>query len=255
MTKKVYFTTKDNFKLCGIWNIPNKKTDKVVVLAHGLNADKNEGGTFVKLANALTANGFSVFRFDFRCRGESEGGVNDLSIKGEVVDLEAVFKYVEQHGYQVTGLLGASFGGGASTLYTASHQNRIKGLCLWNPGLNNRHVLIRLTILEFIGRIKSLKRGKGKNITKSRNLIFRKKLFREMITISPYKSLNNIKIPTFIVHGTKDSKVPYKDSLKYTKYLARGRLLTIKNAEHGFHKKWESKIAIEKTVDFFNKYL
>lgn len=255
MTKKVYFKTQDNLKLCGIWSIPNKKTNKAIILAHGLNADKDEGGVFIKLANALAGEGFSVFRFDFRGRGESEGTADDVSTKNEVVDLGAAFDFVRQSGYRTIGLLGASFGGASSTLYVADNPNKIRWLCLWSPGLNNRHVIIRIAILEFLKRTRGLKKGKVKNFKGKRNLIFGKKILKEMITITPYKHLSKIKIPTMIIHGNNDSKVPYKDSKKYVKLLEKGKLLTIKNGQHGFHGKRESKIAIEETMEFFKNYL
>ena len=76
-----------------------------------------------------------------------------------------------------------------------------------------------------------------------------------MVTFSPYNHLTKIKIPTLIIHGDKDSTVPYKDSKKYVKHLVKGKLITIKNGQHGFHEKRESKIVIEKTNEFFKNYL
>lgn len=255
MTKKVYFKTSDNFKLYGIWSISNKKSSKAIMLAHGLNADKNEGGVFAELADALAKGGFSVFRFDFRGRGESEGTKNDVSTKNEVADLGAAFEFVQQKGYHTIGLLGASYGGASSILYVAANPDKIKCLCLWNPGLNNRHVIIRVATEELLKWMRSLKKDSVKNFKGRRNLIFGKKILKEMITLSPYKYLRKIKIPTLIIHGDADSTVPYKDSKKYVKHLVKGRLITIKNGQHGFHGKRELKIAIEKTASFFKNHL
>ena len=171
MTKKVYFKTPDNFKLCGIWNIPNKKTNKAVILAHGLNADKNEGGVFTKLANALAKQGFAVFRFDFRGRGESEGITEDVSTKNEVVDLNAALDFTHHNSYRTIGLLGASYSGASTTLFTATNPNKVKCLCLWNPGLNNRHVLTRITVQEVLKLISNLEK-KGLKKSKARKISY-----------------------------------------------------------------------------------
>lgn len=140
--EKVTFQSKDEIKLVGIWHYPNNRASKAVILAHGITADKDEEGIFVDLANVLQNKGFAAFRFDFRGHGESGGKSGDLTVTGELYDLEAAIKEVVNKGYRELGLVGASFGGGTATLYTAKHPNLIKALCLWNPALNYDHTFV-----------------------------------------------------------------------------------------------------------------
>jgi N-acetylglucosaminyl-diphospho-decaprenol L-rhamnosyltransferase len=61
----------------------------VVVSAHGIAADKDEGGMFVRLAAGLVERGFTVLRFSFRGHGSSGGGQRGVTIAGELLDLQA----------------------------------------------------------------------------------------------------------------------------------------------------------------------
>lgn len=254
--KKIFFKTKDGIKLCGILETPKEKEDKVIILAHGLTVDKDEDGVFTNLSKKLCQNGFAVFRFDFRGRGESSGKQQDMTISNELIDLEFAFKLMLKD-FEKIGLVGASFGGGIATLYAAKNSN-VKSLCLWNPVLNFDHTIFRPFLPWLKGKINSMLsdvKTKGWTTFKGSGYKLGIKLFVEMRKCKPFTFLDKIQIPTLIIHGTKDTKVPYDDSLNYSKNLINGRLITIKNAEHGFHQKWEAKIAIKETSEFFLKNL
>lgn len=257
--KKVFFKSANGIKLAGIWHVPSTRTHKAVILAHGITVDKNEDGIFVDLANILQDNGFAVFRFDFRGHGESDGKSIEMTISGELQDIEGAVNEVKKKGYKKIGLLGASFGGGIVSLYTPNHQDLIDCLCLWSPCLNYDHIFLHPYLpwlTNDIGRIKTELKEKGWTAVGSQKFTLGKKLFDEMETLFPYKVLRQITIPTLIVHGNKDTYVPYDDSKKYIGNLKQGKLVTIAGEEHGFHNRKEgAKQAYQKTLAFFQKYL
>ena len=83
-----------------------------------------------------------------------------------------------------------------------------------------------------------------------------KSLIEEIKILKPWQKLLSLDIPIIFIHGDKDDKVPYKDSIKYSKLVKNGMLVTIKGAEHGFHDmKEDSDQADKATVDFLLKYL
>jgi len=255
--KKVYFDSLSGYRLCGIWHIPTTKTDKAIVLAHGLTVDKDEGGIFTKLAIEFCAAGFAVFRFDFSGHGESEGKSIDLTISAEIKDLEAAVNQALKQ-YPSLGLVSASFGGGPSIFYTAKNQNKLKCLCLWNPVLNYEHTFINPTLPWLHAKKAAMERElqtRGWTALGSRKFVVGKALFEEMASLKPYEALKKISIPTMIIHGDKDSKIPYEDSREYAKLLANGKLTTLAGAEHGFHEKGETPQAIKETVNFFKNNL
>ena len=257
--QKIFFKSKDGLKLCGVWHIPDKPTAKVIVLAHGITVDKDEDGIFVELAELLKENGYAVFRFDFRGHGESEGMPVDMTITGEIKDIKAAIKHVKQRDYLQVGLLGACFGGGTATLYTSQNQEQLKCLCLSNPCLNYDHIFINPTLPWILKRKSHMEKEleeKGWTTIGSRKYKVGIRLWNEMKKLYPYKELKKIGIPTIIIHGDKDTYVPYNDSKDYMPYLNKGTLITVKNAEHGFQDvKEHRERAKQETLKFFLKYL
>jgi len=256
MENKVSFQSKDRLNLIGVWNYPVNKSDRVIILAHGITVDKEEDGIFTNLAKKLADNGYNVFRFDFRGHGESEGKPIDMTINGEIVDLDAAVEYVKKAGYKNIGLLGASFGGGISVLYTAKNQNKIKALCLWNPCLNYDHCFLNPTLPWIADRKSHMKKEieeQGWTTLGSRKYVVGKNLWEEMKTFFPYKELTKIKIPTVALHDKNDTYVSYEDSEKYLRGV--GELITLSGGGHGFHNSPYDQEAIKTTLQFFNKYL
>lgn len=259
---KIFFKNKSGLKLCGIWHFPKNKTDKAIILAHGLTVDKEEQGIFEPLSNRLQENGYSVFRFDFRGHGESEGNSIDLRVDGEIEDLESTINYVKVEGYSEFGLLGASFGGGIVPLLSQNILNQISAICLWNPSLNYHHILLDPIVPHYIPFKKIWEkdlREKGYTEMGRVKVKIGKKLFDEMKILKPYEALKKIIMPTIIVHSIKDTYVPYEDSKEYVKFLENGELITIENLGHGFQEgdpeNYKTNEAILKTLEFFKKHL
>lgn len=258
MQEKVFIKNKSGLKLCGVWHFPKKSTNKAIVLAHGLTVTKDESGVFTELAGLLENNGFTVFRFDFRGHGESEGAQTDMTIRGELEDLKSSIQEVELKGFANIGLLGASFGGGIATLYASETGSHPKSLCLWNPVLNYDHCFLNpITPWLKDKKIQMQNDLSIKGYTEIGKAKFKcsKVLFNEMKEFFPYRELKQISVPTVIIHGNKDSKVPYEDSKRYISSLKPHQLITVKGAEHGFHEDWEREIANQETLKFFQKYL
>jgi len=255
--KKITFPSLDGTQLCGVWHLPANKTQKAIILAHGITADKDESGVFVALAELLKDNGFAVFRFDFRGSGESEGKSVDLTIKGEMDDLVAAVDEVKSAGYVQLGLLGASFGGSITIFYFAKHVGQVHCLCLWNPVLNYDPCFLHpITpwVKNKVGHMKRDFEEKGWTTLGSAKFIIGKQLFDEMEKLFPYKELKKIKIPIVILHGTEDKHAPYEDSKQYIEGV--GELVTIVGAGHGFHEKGViQEKALQSTLAFFKKNL
>ena len=84
-----------------------------------------------------------------------------------------------------------------------------------------------------------------------------KKLFEEMEKTLPFEAMKKISIPTVVIHGDKDTYVPYEDSVTYLSNLMGPRkLVTIKSAQHGFQDDPHTwRLAVEHSLSFFKKYL
>jgi alpha/beta superfamily hydrolase len=257
--KKLFFKTSDNLSLCGIWHIPEKETKKIVILAHGITADKDEGGIFTELAEMLEKANVAVFRFDFRGHGESEGKSIDMTIKGELLDLHAAIHEVGKHEFESVGLLGASFGGGIATLFAGDFQTQIKALCLWNPCLNYDHSVINPPfpeMAEINEKRKKEIREQGWTTRRKNKFVTGKALYDEMASTYPFEFLQHIIIPTCIIHGTNDDSVPFEDSKEYSSSLMDGEFISIEGGTHGFQNPQKQREEVlQKTVKFFLRNL
>lgn len=256
MQEKHYFYS-DGLKLCGILSLI-KETKKCIVLCHGLTSNKDEAGIFVRLADRLVKEGFAVFRFDFRAHGESQGDSENMTVLGKKKDLESAVDFLKEKGYSEFGILGASFAGGAVSLFTAENQEIVKALCLWNavidydcmlnpklPWLNEKFGKKAMELLDKQGFIVF-------EIGRTRFKLG-KKLFDEIKDLKPWQKLKGIKPAILFVHGDKDTHIPYEDSAKYSRLL-NAKLETIHGADHGFYGDSKSEEMAEKaTIEFFRK--
>lgn len=254
---KLWFKTSDGLKLCGILSKPQNSTGKCVILCHGITVDKEEDGIFTELAYKLCSSGFAVFRFDFRGHGESEGKSVDMTILGETKDLEAAVKFLRKIGYKKLGILGASFAGGAVSLFASSHPEKVQALILWNAGIDYSSKIRPVTPWgkKYFGK-PAFERAEKFGFTEigSRKFKIGKRLLDEFKVLKPWKNLAKLNIPILFIHGDKDSYIPYSDSVKYSKLFQNAELVTIHGAEHGFHDNPKhANSADQAAIDFFLK--
>ena len=115
--RKVNFLNDKKQKLCGI--LHEKSKNKIVVLCHGFTANKN--CNFIPpLAEYLSENNFSVFRFDFTGNGESEGEFTEGTYSQENSDLKKAMDLLRKLGYEKIALVGHSMGGAVSIIRASS---------------------------------------------------------------------------------------------------------------------------------------
>jgi pimeloyl-ACP methyl ester carboxylesterase len=111
----VEFKATDGIRLRGVW-IPSaaSDSDKVVVILHG------HGSSYdfdIYRAPALLEAGFNVLLFDFRAHGRSEGKHITFGYE-ERRDMRGAIEFLHGRGMHHIGLLGFSYGGIVSMVFT-----------------------------------------------------------------------------------------------------------------------------------------
>lgn len=215
-----------------------------------LNREQRGGG---HVSRELVRKDFSVFRFDYRCHGESKGDSVDMNISGEYSDLRAIVKFVLGLGYFRIILVGASFASGSIALYLSKHPEEICGLVLWNPVIDY-NCFLQPTVpwaIKYFGK-EAIKRIEKQGFSEVGSSKFKIgiSLFKDMRTIKPWELLKDLDMPILFIHGDKDSYVPYEDSVKYSSKMQNSKLITIKDSDHGFSEKESRREAINETVKF-----
>lgn len=237
MTKQVAIKTPDGFVLDGLFETPDSKSKQCVVFCHGLSVDKEELGVFTKLAPKIVEGGYHTFRFDFRGCGKSTGQNTDFTVTGALTDLESVIEYLESQKYQFFIILAASFSGGCVSFYSGKNPKNLKGLILWNSLIDYEEKIRPTTERnkKVYGQAALDQVKKYGYVERSNGFRLGKKLIEEIWLLKPYEELLKFVNPTLFIHGTADTFVPYIYSKKYAKLMKNSRLVTIENAEHGFH--------------------
>lgn len=85
----VEIMTKDNVKLNG-WLLPNKKSNKVILMLHGYASNKAD---LLNLSSRINALGYNMLLVDLRGCGESEGERTYMGVK-EAMDIQAALTYI-----------------------------------------------------------------------------------------------------------------------------------------------------------------
>jgi uncharacterized protein len=120
----------DGDALALVLHLPEPAPAPCIVACHGLNASK-DSDTHLALAEALSAAGLALARFDFRGCGESSGVEAETTIGSRIEDVETVLRFLGGHPRLDGrfGLLGTSLGG-----FVALHVAAAGGLPVvsWN---------------------------------------------------------------------------------------------------------------------------
>jgi pimeloyl-ACP methyl ester carboxylesterase len=178
-------------------------------------------------------------RFDLRGHGESEGRQEDLTLTAVLNDIRVALAHArEATGARRVSLLGASFAGGICACYAAKRPDEITRLVLLNPQLDYKKRTIdsrpywtddylsddaarQLTGQGYLQFTPALRHGRA--------------ILNEVFWFPSHAVLGEIRAPTLIVHGTKDTFVPIGSSREaLAQFTAGHRLIEIDGAQHGF---------------------
>lgn len=175
----------------------------------------------------MEKNGLATFSFDFFGHGESEGKFEDLTITEGVKDVLAAIEFVKSKGYSNIGLVGSSFGGLASLL-AAQKSKDLNTLVLKAPVSNEQHNILARVVGKSLVQIKE--QGYSEYCGRKLNYSF----FEDSQKIDGYENMDQIKIPTLIVHGDADDVVPIEQSKKAASLIKGCKLEIIEGEGHNF---------------------
>lgn len=204
-------------KIAGLNAEEKKISEKVAVISPGFRATKNEK-YLLKIKKEIEKKGISTIIFTFRTK--------NITINKELKDLRKITSYAKKH-YDKIALIGHSFGGLISMLYTGKNKNKkIKTLILLSaPAQTN---------------------------PKERKWV--QKLKNELKQENAMKEIKKIKIPTLIIQGTLDEKIS-KNSGKILKKRIKKSVLKEFKTDHFYTNKKELQKISKTTAEWLAKNL
>lgn len=261
MKKRVIFRNKRNQKIFGILNIPKGKPPfPAVIICHGFKGYK-EQLHLKTLAELLAKNGILTFRFDFgNGVGESYGKLEDIKFSQYLADLRSAINYISKQKFvdqKRIGLTGHSLGGQLILTYTPTDR-RIKaladlaGVAYRGDGNTSleRNIVKQLPQVKKSGYffISSKRTGKKYKIKIG--------YYYDLFKYNTPAQIKKIKVPTLIIHGSKDESVPISHSRLALRLLkSPKKMVIIRNAPHTWKQPKYYQQINPIVVNWFKKYL
>lgn len=227
-----------------------------VIQAHGITADRDEGGMFVRLAERLAASGLAVVRFSFRGHGASGGTQRGVTIAGEMLDLQAAVDYAASEHPGRLSVVAASFGAVPAALSLPHLDGRLHGLVLWNPVLDLRRTFREPELpwgLANFASEQQARLGEQGFLVVDGEFELGRVLFEEFRHYRPDAYFAASSLPALVVHGDKDSYVSYDVARSAAAAHRNCTFHTVRGSDHGFDSRDREDEAIAATVDWLTR--
>ncbi|MGB9641716.1 MAG: alpha/beta hydrolase [Candidatus Ratteibacteria bacterium] len=238
--ERVEFFTDDGKKLSG-WLIYSKRAQGVIICLHGYPANKSDILPFVEFLYPS----FSLFLFDFRAHGESEGKITHFGLK-EHLDVKAAIQYLrnnEKTKNAKIGIWGYSLGG-AVAIISADGNPDIRAI-VTDSAFANFPEMVTHYYKNF---------GPMKYVFASLSKFLGRYVLRSDFSInSPETRISNVRCPVLIIHSEEDEFVPFEHAKRLFDKAPQPKEMFV---THGSHTGLACTSEYQKKViDFFIRYL
>ncbi len=219
----------------------NPSSGWIVLFIHGFYSTKETSSRI--LADILEKNNINSFRIDLDNRGESEPKFEEGSISQYVSTALAATEFLKEQGFEEIHFCGSSYGGVVGLM--AAQQFPYKSLVLRCPGAG---MWKRLD--EFENKVSwSYTSGKtGETYTMGIQF------YEEIKDVSLNELAKKIKMPTLIIHGTKDTTCPISWSEEMAAVNPKIELVPIPGAEHGLNIDGDYSLSQKALFEWFEQF-
>ncbi len=240
---KIYYRTNE-------WK-PERFT---LVIIHGASGSSSAWWPYEKIFE----NKYNLLTYDIRGHGMSKKYPNyeDYEVKNFVNDFEELLEYLKISKFI---LWSSSFGTLIAREYLRLHRDRVLALIFTSTENYEEDEFMLKIIRPFLSVVvaivkylpsKSKPRGHvdyskiynsdrsiQRNIADMRNTGFRAQFYtlKQSFHKRQEHDLDKINIPTLIIHGEKDSLVPVKNALAFSKKIKNAEFVSIPNFDHDVH--------------------
>lgn len=232
--EKITVQNKHGEKLVGLLHETGSK--ELVILCHGFRSTK-ESSTIASLADSISKQGTSVFRFDFAGNGESEGSFQYGNYMREADDLRSIVLYFSGGTHLIATILGHSKGGDVVLLYASRYHDvptviNVSGRYNLEKGIEERFGK------DFMQNIKQ--DGFFDVKAKTGEVMYRvtEESLMERLGTNMHEACTSIEksCRVLTVHGSSDEVIPIEDAYEFDKIIPNHTLRIIQGADHRYSK-------------------
>ncbi len=251
--KKITFYSNDGTSLNGVFTYSKESPKGLVLLTHGIPADKNEGGFYKDLAGFLAKNGYDSFRFDFRYMGENYERIDgelfnlssreelaiNLSMKRLIEDIESAFETALEQRQQIhyNNLFGIATSCSAGLLLKwindYNHVESFDGAILCCPVLDYVYECTGVP-KENVDKNIIVEQLEKNGYIPERDAMYGKTFFEEALMFDANCEIARFGKRIVILHGDRDQCVPIEFSNATVEKNKNVELIVVPNAKHGF---------------------
>ena len=242
--QKYYELKTDKGIMRGYFHVPNKDRYPVCIIFHGFTGlHTGTKFSYTTISRILEERGIGTIRLDFLGTGDSDLLFRDMTFKDELECAILILKEVQNmSGITDIYLLGHSMGGAIASEVAKLYPNVIKKMCLWAPAFN-----LSEDIEYLKGKVPQADYYDHSGFEISDEFV------EDIISRDFYKDLDIYKNKLMIIHGTKDTTVPYKISNRYLRLFYHPIFYPIENASHNYDNLEHINKVIELTCQFLSK--
>lgn len=222
MQLPVTMSSRRGVRLAGVLHLPPGAHEPTglpaVVLCHGMESTK-DGTKHRALADRLVPLGYVCLRFDFSYVGESGGRFEDLTISGEVADLEGACDFLWERGVAEVGLIGSSLGGAVAVLF-AGGEPRVRALVTIAALSRPRGIIARMSpaaVDEW------RRRGYREESSGRLNRTF----LDDLESLDVLGAARRVRAASLVTHGNDDRVVPVEDAIALYEALPEPKQLAL----------------------------
>lgn len=230
----------------GFFHKPDVKKYPVCIILHGFTGQKT--GTkfsYVQLARMLESKQIGTIRLDFLGSGESDLTFKDMTFNDELSSAICILEEVLQMPSTTDiYVLGHSMGGAVASELAKRYPNDIKKLCLWAPAFNLPEALHYL-VGKVLPNAEGIYDHSGYEISQA--------FVDDIISWDFYQDLDTYQNDLLVIHGTKDTTVPYEISEKYRPSFHENLdFVSIEEGTHNFDTILDIKKVIKLSLEFLD---
>lgn len=128
--QEIRFKNSRGLNLAGLFYPIAGPNGPVLIVCHGFTGGKEGGGNAKTMGEELGVHGFNTLLFDFSGNGESEGLFENITLSGQIDDLNCAVDWCVKAGMGPVFTMGRSFGG-ATVICHGAGDPRVAGVCTW----------------------------------------------------------------------------------------------------------------------------
>lgn len=236
----IVFRNSRNQELVGVMHHGEGESPRAcIILCHGYAGTKIGGSRrSVEFARLAAKHNISVFRFDFAGSGDSDGDLADLTLDGEIDDLQCAVSAVSSvKGIDTKriGLVGHCMGA-VTVVRTAARDPRVHRTVAWAP-FTNLDIAVKGTIGEYA--YETIKEGEETEFIYNEQVFTcGPKILTDSSGFDLQEELKRIKTPIQLIHGTEDALVPCEEIEAIMSEVqnteVEKKLVVLEGAHHSF---------------------